>query len=96
MEVQWRRKRDGPKRRWMVRVRAVSKRRGCRRRKCTTVLHGGVCHRTSTPRTGYTTLCVCGVHMVLGVSGVTQYNDFIFGDIRYATIVVSLILLWSM
>ena len=27
----------------------LSKRRDCRRRKCTSVLHGGVCHRTSTP-----------------------------------------------
>ena len=27
----------------------ISKRRDCRGRKCTTVLHGGVCHRTSTP-----------------------------------------------
>ena len=27
----------------------ISKRRDCRWRKCTTVLHGGVCHRTSTP-----------------------------------------------
>ena len=28
--------------------RMTSKRRGCRVTKCTTVLHGGVCHRTST------------------------------------------------
>ena len=27
----------------------TSKRRDCRGRKCTTVLHGGVCHRTSMP-----------------------------------------------
>ena len=26
----------------------ISKRRYCRGRKCTTKLHGGVCHRTST------------------------------------------------
>ena len=27
----------------------TSKRRDCRLMMCTTVLHGGVCHRTSTP-----------------------------------------------
>ena len=27
----------------------ISKRRDCRLMECTTVLHGGVCHRTSTP-----------------------------------------------
>ena len=27
----------------------ISKIRDCRGRKCTTVLHGGVCHHTSTP-----------------------------------------------
>ena len=27
----------------------ISKRRDCRLMMCTTVLHGGVCHRTSTP-----------------------------------------------
>ena len=27
----------------------ISKRRDCRRRMCTAVLHGGVCHSTSTP-----------------------------------------------
>ena len=30
----------------------ISKRRDCRLMMCTTVLHGGVCHRTSTPRKG--------------------------------------------
>ena len=27
----------------------ISNRKDCRGRKCTTVLHGAVCHRTSTP-----------------------------------------------
>ena len=27
----------------------LSKRRDCRRRKCTNMLHGGVCHRAATP-----------------------------------------------
>ena len=39
MEVQRRRKKG----RWMGRVR-----RDCPGRKCTTVIHGDVCHRTST------------------------------------------------
>ena len=47
MKVQGRRKRGRPKRRWLDRV--ISKRRDCRLMKCTTVLHGRVCHRTSTP-----------------------------------------------
>ena len=34
---------------WTKYVRMTSKRRGCRLMMCTTVLHGGVCHRTSTP-----------------------------------------------
>ena len=31
------------------RVRMISKKRDCRLMKCTTKLHGGECHRTSTP-----------------------------------------------
>ena len=46
MKVQGRRKRERPKRRWLDRV--ISKRRDCRLMMCTTVLNGGVCHRTST------------------------------------------------
>ena len=41
IKVQGRRKRGIPKRRWMDKVKDDMK--------CTTVLHGGVCHRTSTP-----------------------------------------------
>ena len=44
-----RRKRGIPKRRWLDKERMISKRRDCRLTMCTTVLHGGVCHRTSTP-----------------------------------------------
>ena len=43
MKVQGRRKRGRPKRR-----RLVSNRRDCLLMKCTTLLHGGVCHRTPT------------------------------------------------
>ena len=49
MKVQGRRKRGRPKRRWLDKVRMASKRRDCRLMMCTTVLHGGVCHHTSTP-----------------------------------------------
>ena len=41
IKVQGRRKRGIPKRRWLDKVKDDMK--------CTTVLHGGVCHRTSTP-----------------------------------------------
>ena len=47
--LQGRRKRGRPKRRWLDNVNYDSKRRDCRLTKCTTVLHGGVCYRTSTP-----------------------------------------------
>ena len=53
MKVQARRKRGRHKRRWLDKEKddiKEKKRRDCRQRKCTTVLHGGVCHRTSTPR----------------------------------------------
>ena len=50
MKVQGRRKRGRPKRRWLDKVKnEIKKRRDCRLMMCTTVLHGGVCHRTSTP-----------------------------------------------
>ena len=50
MQVQGRRKRGRPKRRWLVKVKDDIKEKGlCRLMMCTTVLHGGVCHRTSTP-----------------------------------------------
>ena len=45
-KVQGRRKRGRPKRRWLDRVRDDIKEKGL---SCTTVLHGGVYHRTSTP-----------------------------------------------
>ena len=45
MQVQGRRKGGRTKRRGMI-----SKRRECWGRKCTTVLHGGICHHTSTDR----------------------------------------------
>ena len=45
MKIQGRRTKGRPKRRWLDKV----KRRDCRLMMCTTVLHGGVCHRTSTP-----------------------------------------------
>ena len=51
MKVQGRRKRGRHNRRWLDRVKDDIKDR--RRRTCTTVLHGGVCHRTSTPRQSY-------------------------------------------
>ena len=46
MTVQGRRKRGRPKRIWLDKVKDDIK--DCRLMKCTTVLHGGVCHRTST------------------------------------------------
>ena len=48
MKVQGRRKRGGPTRRWLDIVRDDIKEKGLLGRNCTTVLHGGVCHRTST------------------------------------------------
>ena len=48
MQVQRRRKRGRPKRRWLEKVKDDIKEKGLSGRKCTTVLHGGVCHRTST------------------------------------------------
>ena len=44
MKVRGRKKRGRPKRRWLDKVKDI---RDCWRRKCTTVLHGCVCHRTS-------------------------------------------------
>ena len=49
MKVQGRRKRGGPKRRWLDRVRDDIKEKGLTAEEVTSVLHGGVCHRTSTP-----------------------------------------------
>ena len=49
MKVQGRRKRGRPKRRWLDKVKEDIKGRDCRLMLCTTELHGGVCHRTSTP-----------------------------------------------
>ena len=49
MKVQGRRKRGRPKGRWLDRGRDDIKERDCSRGKCTTVLHGGVCLRISTP-----------------------------------------------
>ena len=47
MKVQVRRKRGRPARRWLDKVR-YQREVTVGGRKCTTVLHGGVCHRTST------------------------------------------------
>ena len=44
------RKKLRPKRRLLNRVRDYIKEKGLWGRKCTTVLHGGVSHRTMTPR----------------------------------------------
>ena len=41
--------RGGPYKRGTIVVKNDKKRRKCRFMKCTTVLHGGVCHRTSIP-----------------------------------------------
>ena len=51
MKVQGRRKRGSPKRRWLDKVKDDIKKKvpDCRLMMCTTVLHGGICHRTSTP-----------------------------------------------
>ena len=49
MKVQGRRKRGRPKRRWLDKVKDdIKERRDCRLMMCMTVLHGGICHRTST------------------------------------------------
>ena len=47
MKVQGRRKGGRPKRRWLDKVKDDIK--DCRLMVCMTGLHGGVCHRTSTP-----------------------------------------------
>ena len=48
MKLQWRGRRR--KKIWLDRVRDDTKRKGTvRGRNCTNVLHGGVCHRASTP-----------------------------------------------
>ena len=52
MKVQGRRKRGRPKRSWLDKVKDDIKEKGLsasRLMMCTTVLDGGVCHRTSTP-----------------------------------------------
>ena len=49
MKVQGRRKRGRPKRRWLDKVKDDIKEKGLRLMMCMTELHGGVCHRTSTP-----------------------------------------------
>ena len=51
MKVQGRRKTGRPKRRWLDKVKDHIKEKGLSadHMKCTTVLHGGVCYRTSTP-----------------------------------------------
>ena len=49
MKVQGRRKRGRPKRRWLDKVKDDIKEKDCRLMMCMTELHGGVCHRTSTP-----------------------------------------------
>ena len=52
MKVQGIRKRGRPKRRWLDKVKDDIKEKGLsasRLMMCTTVLHGGVCHRISTP-----------------------------------------------
>ena len=56
MKVHGRRNRGRPKRRWLDKVMMTSKRRDCRLIKCTTVLHGDICHRTSTPHIGGNTM----------------------------------------
>ena len=49
MKVHGRRKRGRPKRRWLDKVKDDIKEKGLQLMMCTTVLHGGVCHHTSTP-----------------------------------------------
>ena len=49
MKVQGRRKRGRHKRRWLEKEKDDIKEKGLSGRKCTTMLHGGICHRTSTP-----------------------------------------------
>ena len=43
------REKEGLREDGWTKYRMISNRRDCRLMKCTTVLHGGVCHRTSTP-----------------------------------------------
>ena len=49
MKVQARRKRGRSKGRWLDKVRDDIKEKGLSLMKSTAVLHGGVCHRTSSP-----------------------------------------------
>ena len=49
MKVQGRRNRGRPKRTWLDKVKDDIKEKDCRLMTCTTVLHGGICNRTSTP-----------------------------------------------
>ena len=49
MQVQGRRKRGVPRRRWLARVKGdIKRRQGPSGRECPTELHGGVYRRTST------------------------------------------------
>ena len=52
MKEYGRRNRGRPNRRWLDKVDDGIKEKGCRLIKCTAVLHGGICHRTSTPHIG--------------------------------------------
>ena len=49
MKAQGRSKRGRPNRRWLGKVKDDIKEKELSADKCTTVLHGGVCHHTSTP-----------------------------------------------
>ena len=49
MKVQGRRKRGRPKRRWLDKVKDDIKEKGLSADDVYDQLHGGVCHRTSTP-----------------------------------------------
>ena len=49
MNVQGRRKRGRPKRRWLEKVKEYIRDNGLSADMYTNVLHGGICHRTSTP-----------------------------------------------